>query len=127
MKTALVVDDSTYMRLMIKKVLIKRGYEIIGECNNGMNAIDMAIELQPDLITLDNILPDMMGIDILETIRAEVSSKILMISAVGNQAMLQKADDLGAEDYVVKPFNEDQLVSSIQRIELSTKRQPVAA
>jgi two-component system chemotaxis response regulator CheY len=70
-KKVLVVDDSLYMRTLIKDALAGAGYEIIGMAANGESAIDMAFELQPDIITLDNILPDMLGIDILKVLKEE--------------------------------------------------------
>lgn len=111
MKTVLVVDDSIYMRSMIKIALKKAGYHIVGEAGSGEEAIDLAIELKPDLITLDNILPDMHGLDILKSIREDgVNAKIMMVSALGQQGMMQEAKDCGINHYVVKPFEAEQLV-----------------
>ena len=111
MKTVLVVDDSVYMRSMIKIALKKAGYEILGEAGSGEDAIDLAIELRPDLITLDNILPDMHGLDILKSIREDgVASKVMMVSALGQSAMVEEARKSGVNHYVVKPFDSEQLV-----------------
>ncbi|MCV9385196.1 response regulator [Reichenbachiella ulvae] len=112
--TVLIVDDSVYMRAVIRTVLIKEGHKIIGEAKNGEQAIDMAIELEPELITLDNVLPDMLGIDILRSIQDEhLNSKVVMVSAVGNTEMREKAKSLGAHEYVVKPFEPGQLVKAL--------------
>lgn len=111
----LIVDDSVYMRAVIRTVLVKEGHQIIGEAKNGEQAIDMAIELEPELITLDNVLPDMLGIDILRSIQDEgLSSKVIMVSAVGNSEMKKTAKSLGAHEYIVKPFEPGQLVSALQ-------------
>ncbi len=116
-KTVLIVDDSPYQRALIRKAIENDGYQIIGEAETGEAAIDMALELQPDVITLDNILPDMVGTDILKVLKEQdLRSKILMISAVGQQSVIDLGMSLGAEDYVVKPFDDDELVQIINRV-----------
>lgn len=116
-KTVLIVDDSMYMRTLIKDALEEAGYDIVGEAANGESAIDQAMELNPDLITLDNILPDMIGIDILKVIKGEeaLKSKVIMISAVGQDSVVQEGLSIGAEDYIVKPFTSEQLVESVAK------------
>jgi len=115
-KKVLIVDDSLYMRTLIKDALSGSGYEIVGVAANGEAAIDMAFELQPDIITLDNILPDMLGIDILKTLKEEgLASKVVMISAVGQQSVIDEGMKLGANDYIVKPFTTEQLVDIINK------------
>jgi two-component system, chemotaxis family, chemotaxis protein CheY len=117
MKKVLVVDDSLYMRTLIKDALQAAGYEVIGMAANGESAIDMAMELQPDIITLDNILPDMLGIDILKVFNEEeLKTKVVMISAVGQQSVVDEGMKLGALDYIVKPFTTDQLVEVMNKI-----------
>ncbi len=117
-KKVLVVDDSMYMRTLIKDALEEAGYEIIGEAGNGESAIDQAMELNPDLITLDNILPDMIGTDILRVLKGEeaLKSKVIMISAVGQESVIQEGMEIGAEDYIVKPFTAEQLVLSVNKV-----------
>lgn len=114
---ALIVDDSIYMRSMIKTILEKEGFEIAGEAANGEQAIDMSIELEPDLITLDNILPDMKGVDILLSIYEEgLTSKVIMVSAVGQNNMQLLAKERGAIEYIVKPFQAPQLISAVRKV-----------
>ncbi|MDJ1467944.1 response regulator [Cytophagaceae bacterium DM2B3-1] len=116
-KKVLVVDDSLYMRTLIKDALSEAGFEIVGMAATGEAAIDMAIELQPDIVTLDNILPDMLGIDILKVFKEEeMQSKVVMISAVGQQSVVAEGLSLGASDYIVKPFTAEQLVEAIRKI-----------
>lgn len=116
-KKVLVVDDSLYMRTVIKDALVAAGYDVVGQAANGESAIDMSLELQPDLITLDNILPDMLGLDILKVIKSEeLKSKVIMISAVGQQSVIDEGMTLGADDYIVKPFTNEQLVEKINKI-----------
>jgi len=115
-KSVLVVDDSMYMRCLIKDALEEAGYNVIGEAANGESAIDQAMELNPDLITLDNILPDMIGIDILRVIINEegLDSKVIMISAVGQESVVQEGLSIGAKQYIVKPFTSEQLIESVE-------------
>ncbi|MEK6482575.1 response regulator, partial [Catalinimonas sp. 4WD22] len=103
-KSVLIVDDSLYMRTLIKDAVEEGGYEVVGQAANGEEAIDLAIELQPDIITLDNILPDMIGTDILKVYQEEeLTSKVVMISAVGQESVIAEGKSLGAHDYIVKP------------------------
>ncbi len=119
MKTVLIVDDSLYMRTIISDTLNKAGgYTVVAQAANGESAIDLALEHQPDLITLDNILPDMIGVDILRVLKQDekINSKIIMISAVGQESVIQEGLSLGAEQYLVKPFSPEQLLSSINKL-----------
>lgn len=116
-KRVLIVDDSVYMRMLIRTALEKEGYEIVAEAANGESAIEMALEHQPDLITLDNVMPDMMGLEVIGTLREEeVSSQIIVISAVGQQMMIDKEKALGIADYIVKPFTPEQLVEVVENV-----------
>jgi len=115
-KTILVVDDSLYMRTLIKDALTESGHDVVGQAANGEQAIDMGLELQPDLITLDNILPDMIGTDILKVFKEEgLESKIIMISAVGQQSVVDEGLSLGATSYIVKPFTNEQLIEAVNK------------
>src|SRR5687768_9092008 len=116
-KNVLVVDDSLYMRTVIKDALEQAGYHVVGQATNGEEAIDMAFDLQPDIITLDNILPDMIGTDILRVYTKEnLPSKVIMISAVGQESVIQEGLSLGARAYIVKPFTSDQLLNEVNKL-----------
>ncbi len=117
-KTVLIVDDSMYMRSIINEALTSAGYEVVGQAANGETAIDMALEKKPDLITLDNILPDMIGIDILKVLKQDekINSKIIMISAVGQESVINEGISLGASDYIVKPFTGEDLVAKTNKV-----------
>jgi two-component system, chemotaxis family, chemotaxis protein CheY len=117
MKTVLVVDDSLYMRTMICDALTKAGYNVVAQAANGEAAIDMALEHKPDLITLDNILPDMIGTDILRVLKQDekIESKVVMISAVGQESVIQEGMALGASSYIVKPFTTESLIDTINK------------
>jgi len=116
-KNVLIVDDSLYMRTVIKDTLEQGGYTVVGQAANGEEAIDLAFDLKPDIITLDNILPDMIGTDILKVYGDEkLGSKVIMISAVGQEAVIQEGINLGAKAYIVKPFTSEQLLTAIQKL-----------
>jgi len=116
-KRVLIVDDSMYMRTLIKDTLKAEGFEIVGEAPNGETAIDLAMELTPDLITLDNILPDMIGTDILKVFKDQgVPAKVIMVSAVGQQSVINEGIELGASEYIVKPFTSEDLIAVVNRV-----------
>lgn len=116
-KKVLIVDDSIYMRSLIKTALVGAGFEVVGEAQNGETAIDLALELQPDLITLDNILPDMMGFEIMKVLVEEgLESKVIMVSAVGQQTVVKKGLSLGISEYIVKPFTEEDLIAVVNKV-----------
>ena len=113
----LVVDDSGYSRMLVKRVLENAGYEIIGEAKDGAEALDKIVTLQPDLITLDNILPDMTGLDILRTMKEnDLVANVIMISAVGQTSAIEEACELGACQYIIKPFDEQDLLDAVENI-----------
>jgi two-component system, chemotaxis family, chemotaxis protein CheY len=116
-KNVLIVDDSLYMRTIIKDALQLNGYHIVGQAANGEQAIDMAFELKPDIITLDNILPDMIGIDVLKIYREEgLRSKVVVISAVGQESIIQEGIALGAKAYIIKPFTTEHLLETVRAL-----------
>lgn len=115
-KSVLIIDDSLYMRTLINSALTGEGYNVVGMAGDGETAIEMALELEPDVITLDNVLPDMIGLDILKVLKEEgIKSTIVMISAVGQQSVVDEGMSLGAADYIVKPFTPDGLVEKVNK------------
>ncbi len=118
MRKVLIVDDSLYMRTLINSALTATGrYEVIGQAGTGSQGIELALEHEPDLITMDNILPDMIGIDIVKELRAEgITSKIIMVSAVGQDDVVEEGKNNGAEDYLVKPFTPEILVERVDNL-----------
>ena len=117
-KKVLIVDDSTYIRKSIADMISQRGdLEIVDSVASGEMAIDRAIELEPDLITLDNILPDMHGLDILRAVKDHIpATKVLMISAVGQESVINEAHEIGASHYLVKPFSEDAFLDALSQV-----------
>ncbi len=118
MKKVLIVDDSLYMRTLFNSELTATGrYEVIGQAGTGSQGIELALEHEPDLITMDNILPDMIGIDIVKELRAEgLTSKIIMVSAVGQDDVVEEGKNNGAQDYLVKPFTAEVLVERVDKL-----------
>jgi len=116
-KRILIVDDAAFMRMMIKNILIKNGYEICGEAENGQTAIELYKELKPDLITMDITMPEMNGIEVVKAIRAfDPGANIIMCSAMGQQAMVMEAIQAGAKDFIVKPFQQDRILQAVGRV-----------
>jgi two-component system chemotaxis response regulator CheY len=115
--TILIVDDAAFMRMMIKDVLTKNGFEVIGEAENGKVAIERYKELQPDLVIMDITMPEMNGIDALKGIKAVNSAaKVVMCSAMGQQAMVIEAIQSGAKDFIVKPFQADRVCEAVRKV-----------
>ncbi|RLL45327.1 response regulator [Oceanobacillus piezotolerans] len=115
-KRILIVDDAAFMRMMIKDILTKNGYEVVGEAQDGQEAVDKYNDLKPDLVTMDITMPEMDGITALKQIRqVNPDAKIIMCSAMGQQAMVIDAIQAGAKDFIVKPFQADRVIEAIQK------------
>ena len=116
-QTVLVCDDAIFMRTMIGDILSKAGYEVIGEAETGSQAVDKYAELKPDLVTMDIVMPDMGGIDaVREIVKGDPGARILMCSAMGQQALVVEAIQAGAKDFVVKPFQPSRVLEAVQRV-----------
>ena len=113
----LVCDDAIFMRTMISDILSGAGYEVVGEAETGIQAIDRYRTLKPDLVTMDIVMPDMGGIDaVREIVKEDPHAKILMCSAMGQQALVVEAIQAGAKDFVVKPFQPSRVLEAVQRV-----------
>ncbi|KPK73606.1 chemotaxis protein CheY [candidate division WOR_3 bacterium SM23_60] len=113
----LIVDDAMFMRRMLSDILEKGGHTVCGEAASGKEAVERYQELKPDLVTMDIIMPDMSGIEAVKEIKkADPEAKILMVSAMGQQALVLEAVQAGALDYVVKPFQPSRVLESIDRV-----------
>jgi len=114
-KRLLVVDDAMIMRAIIKDTAKKAGWEIVGEATNGAEAVTRYQELRPDMTTLDIVMPEMDGVAALRAIRGEdPQAKVVMISAIDQRAKLNEGIQLGALDFMVKPFDKQRLLSLFQ-------------
>ncbi|MCR5177503.1 MAG: response regulator [Lachnospiraceae bacterium] len=115
-KKILITDDAAFMRMMLKDILTKGGYEVVGEAENGQMAIDKFKELHPDLVTLDITMPELDGIGALKGIKAaDPNAVCIMCSAMGQQAMVIESIQAGAKDFIVKPFQADRVISAVQK------------
>ena len=113
----LVCDDAIFMRTMISDILSGAGYEVVGEAETGVQAIERYGQLKPDLVTMDIVMPDMGGIEaVREICKTDPDAKILMCSAMGQQALVVEAIQAGAKDFVVKPFQPSRVLEAVQRV-----------
>lgn len=116
-KRILIVDDAAFMRMMIKNIVSKHGYEVVGEAENGAIAVELYKEFRPDVVTMDITMPEMDGIEGVKNIRQfDPEAKIIMCSAMGQQAMVMEAIQAGAKDFIVKPFQQDRILQAIERV-----------
>ncbi len=116
-KGILVVDDAAFMRMMVKDVLVKNGFEVIGEAENGARAIEKFKELNPALTIMDITMPEIDGIQAVKEIKKiDPNAKVIMCSAMGQQAMVIEAIQAGAKDFIVKPFQADRVIEAVKKV-----------
>ncbi|MGX7014704.1 response regulator [Vagococcus silagei] len=116
-KKVLIVDDAVFMRMKLKDILEKNGYVVVDEAQNGLEAIEKYKATQPDIVTMDITMPEMDGLDALKEIKAfDSNAKILMCSAMGQQAMVMDAIRSGALDFIVKPFDADRVIKALDKV-----------
>ncbi|MDD6770421.1 MAG: response regulator [Inconstantimicrobium porci] len=116
MARVLIVDDAAFMRMMIKDILEKNGFEVIGEANNGLKAVEFYKKEKPDIVTMDITMPDMDGIGAVKEIKAfDPNAKVIMCSAMGQQGMVMDAIRAGAKDFIVKPFQADRVIEAVKK------------
>ena len=115
--TVLVCDDAIFMRTMIGDILSQAGFEVVGEADSGVQAVEKYRQLKPDLVTMDIVMPDMGGIEaVREICKSDPEARILMCSAMGQQALVVEAIQAGAKDFVVKPFQPSRVLEAVQRV-----------
>jgi two-component system chemotaxis response regulator CheY len=112
----LIADDAAFMREMLRDILTEGGFEVVGEAEDGEEALARYSELTPDLVTLDIVMPRKSGIDALKELMAEhPTACVVMCSALGQEALVMEALEAGARDYVVKPFKPDQVLAAVNK------------
>ncbi len=117
MKRVLIVDDAAFMRMSIRNMLSNYEFEIVGEAENGLMAIEKYKELQPDIVTLDITMPEMDGLQALRVIKKlDPSASVVMVSALGQEARMKEAIIYGAKGFIVKPFKEEIIVSALSKL-----------
>ena len=116
-KNILICDDAAFMRMMIKDILTKNGYNVCGEAENGLKAVEKYNELKPDLVLMDITMPEMDGITAVKEIKKiDANAKVIMCSAMGQQAMVIEAIQCGARDFIVKPFQPDRVLEAVRKV-----------
>ena len=116
-KNILICDDAAFMRMMIKDILTKNGYNVAGEAENGLRAVDKYKELSPDLVLMDITMPEMDGIQALKEIKKlDAGAKVIMCSAMGQQAMVIESIQAGAKDFIVKPFQAERVIEAVKKV-----------
>ena len=115
--TVLVVDDAVFMRNMIKDIFANSDFEVIGEAANGVEAVEKYRQLMPDLTTMDIVMPLKSGIEAVRDITAfRKDARIVMCSALGQEALVMEALEAGAKDFIVKPFNPEKVLDVMRRV-----------
>lgn len=116
-KNILICDDAAFMRMMIKDILTKNGYNVAGEAENGAKAVEKYNELNPDLVLMDITMPEMDGIQALKKIKeSNPAALVIMCSAMGQQAMVIESIQAGAKDFIVKPFQADRVLEAVKKV-----------
>ena len=116
-KQILICDDAAFMRMMLKDILVKEGYEVVGEAVNGADGVEKYNSLKPDLVTMDITMPNMNGMESLkEILYMDKNAKVVMISAAGQQKKIVEAIKLGAKRFITKPFEKDDVISCMDSL-----------
>lgn len=116
-KNILICDDAAFMRMMIKDILTKNGYNVVGEAENGLKAVEKYQETKPDLVLMDITMPEMDGIAALKGIKQiDPNAHVIMCSAMGQQAMVIESIQAGAKDFIVKPFQADRVLEAVKKV-----------
>ena len=117
MKRVLIVDDAAFMRISIRNIITKNGYEVVGEAGNGGEAVQKYTELRSDIVTMDITMPEVNGLEALKQIRKiEPGAVVIMVSALGQESMVRDAVMAGAKGFVVKPFKEETIMAALSKL-----------
>lgn len=117
MTKVLIVDDAAFMRMAIRKVLERNGFEVVGEAENGVTALTKYIECKPDIVTMDITMPEMTGIEALKHIRSQdPDARVVMVSAMGQETLVRDAIMNGAKSFIVKPYKEEHIIQTLNSV-----------
>ncbi len=117
MNNVLIVDDASFMRLSLKTMLEKNGFEVAGEAENGLEAIKLYSKLRPDFVTMDITMPELDGIQALKSIlEIDQKAKVIILSAMGQESKVREAVLSGAKTFIVKPFKEEHLIQTLKKL-----------
>jgi len=113
----MLVDDTKFMRMMLSNILKEKGYEIVAEAEDGLEAIELYKKYNPDLVTMDVIMPHMDGIEAVRNITSgDSGAKVIMVTAVGQESKVKEAIEAGARGYIVKPFQAPQVLEEVEKV-----------
>jgi two-component system chemotaxis response regulator CheY len=116
-KRVLITDDALFMRVTLKNILEKNGFEIAGEAANGKESVDLYQKTKPDVVTMDITMPEMDGISAVREIKKhDPAANIIMCTAMGQKQMVMEAVAAGAKDFIVKPFQPEKVIEAIQKL-----------
>ena len=116
MARILVVDDAAFMRMVLRYILVSHGHEVVDEAADGNQAVERYQECKPDLVTMDLTMPNVDGIQAIKKIRSiDPDARIIVCSAMGQQAMVMEAIQAGAKDFIVKPFQIERVISAVDK------------
>lgn len=117
MKRVLIVDDASFMRISLRKILENNGFDVIGEAKNGLEAISKYVTLKPDIVTMDITMPEMDGVEaLIEIKKQDPTAKVVMISALGQESFVKKAVMSGAKAFVIKPYKEEYVLDTLRKL-----------
>jgi two-component system chemotaxis response regulator CheY len=117
MARILVADDASFMRQMIREIVESEGFEVCGEASDGIEAIDEYKRLQPDVVTMDIVMPRKSGIDAVRGIMdIDPTACVVMCSALGQETLVTEALQAGAKDFIVKPFKPDSVIDTLKKV-----------
>ncbi|MBI4870564.1 MAG: response regulator [Candidatus Riflebacteria bacterium] len=123
--TVLLVDDSAFMRVALGQILRKNGFEVIGEAADGQEAVDFCAKARPDLVTMDILMPRLDGIESLRQIKQlDPTIKVVVVSAMGQRKNVMDALSLGAENFIVKPFDEAKIMRVMNALDFPGRERP---
>jgi two-component system chemotaxis response regulator CheY len=122
MSRILITDDAAFMRMMLTDILKKAGHEVVGQATNGLEAVEKYQQLNPDILITDITMPDMDGVQAVKEIRKiDPQAKIIICSSIGQKAMVNEAIQFGAKEFILKPFQADQVINAINKLVLIEK------
>ena len=116
-KRILITDDALFMRVTLKNILSKQGYEVVGEAANGRESVELYQSVKPDLVTMDITMPEMDGISAVREIKKiDAEARIIMCTAMGQKNMVMDAVAAGAKDFIVKPFQPEKVLDAVKKL-----------
>ena len=117
MKRVLIADDASFMRQMIRDIIEPEGFEVVGEASDGVEVVEKYRKLRPDVVMMDIVMPKRSGIDAVKAIKAEdAGARVVMCSALGQDALVSEALQAGARDFIVKPFKPDAVLATLAKV-----------